>query len=188
MVKQCCSYQPPCNRAYIRGNTMTNFKQYADCNLYFSHSTSDGRLDDNDYHNHRTLERSIIADVTLEGHPNEDKIIEIMMTSYRPEDMPSNGSTEGYIKGNLVHNPDTRDLAEQAGHPVNYWANMMLAYQVNIRKLARWVGGFHPHTKHELQFLTKLRKTKARMKANPKYAKTLAKRWQLLKMCNKSLC
>ena len=166
---------------------MSQYKQYADCNFYQSHSASDGRLDNNGYHHHRTLDRDVIAEVSLEGHPNEDEIYQLMLDTYRPEDMPSNGSTEGYIKGKLVHNADTRDLAEQAKNPPNMWSNMMLAYQANIRKLAKWVGGYHAVTKDSIRFDTKLRKTKARMKANPVYAQKLAKRWELLRMCNSSL-
>lgn len=166
---------------------MSNFKQYADCNFYFSHSASNGRTDDNAYHDHRTLDREVIADMSLEGHPNEDEIYQIMLDVYRPEDLPSNGSTEGYIKGNLAHNPDTRDLAEQASNPTNQWANMMLSYQTNVRKLKRWAKGFISLTKSDITFNNRILRERDKMRASPKYRVKLWNRFQFLKSCNPTM-
>ena len=166
---------------------MSQYTQYADHNFYFSHSLTGGKPDTNGYNEHRTLDRDIISDVCLEGHKHADEILAMMKDVYRPEDLPSNGSTEGYIKGKLTHCADTRDLAEQAKNPPSMWSSMMLAYQVNIRKIARWTKGFNPDTLADIRFQKKLSKTKAQMKASPVYRVKLEKRWQLLKMCNKAL-
>ena len=168
---------------------MSYFTQYHDHNFYFSGFKANSPIDSHGYHEHSTLDREQLADdigISL-NHPNAEEIIKLMTDVYRPEDMPSNGSTDGCVGSKKVSNPDTRDLAEQASNPPEQWAIMMQSFQQSIRKLARWARGYNPETMADVRFNKKLSQTRAQMRASPALRVKLEKRWQLLKLCNKAL-
>ena len=164
---------------------MSTYTQYADHNFYLSNFATGGTTDINGYHEHEVLGRDTLCP---KDHPHYKEIMELVEEQYRAEDMPSNGSTNGTIQGKVVHNADTRDLYDQACAKENSpWELMMLRYQQFIRKTARWINGYNPDTKAELNFRKKITTTKAKMKVDPKYRKKLSKRWELLKMLNPAL-
>ena len=155
---------------------MSNFTQYADHNFYFKNYSDNSKYKE-------TLDREKLVP---SDHPHADEIIALMSKSYRPEDLPSNGSIEGYIGYKPAPVTDTRDLAEQASNPRETWASMMLAYQNNIRKLARWTGNtYNPETKQVLIFNKRVAGIKSRMSKDRKFAQQMKNKYEVYKMKNK---
>lgn len=163
---------------------MSYYTQYHDHNFYFSNFAPSGSTDGNGYHEHEVLDRSRLVP---RDHPHYDEIMALVEETYRPEDLPSNGSTQGKINGKSIRTADTRDLAEQAANPPEMWARMVLSYQQYIRKTARWIHGFNPDTKAAVKFQKKVLDTKSRMRREPSYRRKLQRRWELLKMVNPNL-
>ena len=124
------------------------------------------------------VDSTLLADcIAIDGHDHADEIKQLMLESYRPEQLHNNGDIHDEFNpdqlqlARVTHEKrivSHADLAEQAGNNSVLWDSLSDSYSQFVRYTRRWKAGYNPdqHIKPDAFFARKVETARKLMARN----------------------